>query len=682
MSTLRTLLIDNYDSFTFNLFQLLSEVNGREPHVIKNDDIAQWLSLEQSDFDNVVISPGPGRPENDRDFGISSQAIAHWSLPTLGVCLGYQGIVHGLGGEVNLAPEPVHGRLSDIFHNGKELFAGIPSPFRAVRYHSLVAQTLPQSLVQTAQTPDGLTMAVRHRSRPLWGVQFHPESIATAHGRQLLMNFRLLTERHRRTVLSRSVYQLHVREFRPAQDPETAFVTLFPDSNRRFWLDSSKVEPALSRFSFIGDANGPLGESISYDVQETRVQVERADGLHFYDTTIFDYLKLELARRTVPNPNLPFPFNLGYVGYLGYELKRDCGAAAPHQSPYADAFMLFADRMIAFDHNQGIAWAVALSDSGCRKSAEDWVICAVQALSQPGQGARGAAVPPPPELSEPELRHSPSSYMALIQTCLDEIKHGETYEVCLTNMISSHGQIAPLDTYRRLRHYNPAPYSAYLDLGGLAVLSSSPERFLTIDCDGNVESKPIKGTRQRGTSEIEDRAFVSDLAHSEKDQAENLMIVDLVRNDLGSVAEVGSVSVPVLFGIETYATVHQLVSTVRATIRSDQSPVDCVRAAFPGGSMTGAPKLRTMEILDRLEGGSRGVYSGALGYFALSGAVDLSIVIRTMVVTRDAVTLGVGGAIVAQSDPTEELTETLVKARAMLHALGVAVPRFAAEVPA
>jgi para-aminobenzoate synthetase len=194
---MRTLLIDNYDSFTYNLFQLLAEVNGCEPLVVRNDE-QSWSQLERLEFDNVVISPGPGRPEKGRDFGVCAETIRRCDRPLLGVCLGLQGIGWEEGGGVERAPEPMHGRVVSVEHDGSPLFAGIPSPFRAVRYHSLtLAQPLPNSLRKTA-TCDGVPMAAEHRLRPQWGVQFHPESVATEHGKQLISNFRDLTDRWRR----------------------------------------------------------------------------------------------------------------------------------------------------------------------------------------------------------------------------------------------------------------------------------------------------------------------------------------------------------------------------------------------------------------------------------------------------------------------------------------------------
>ena len=671
---MRTLLIDNYDSFTYNLCHLLAEVNGTAPTVLRNDDYDAWHALSPADFDNIVISPGPGRPDRERDFGISRLALALHDVPLLGICLGHQGLCCFAGATITHAPQPVHGRRSAIQHTGTELFAGIPSPFHAVRYHSLVAQDLPAELETTAVTSDGLIMAVRHRSRPHWGVQFHPESIASEHGARLLANFRDLTGKATPSVPVRASPVERpagrVRHVAVAALPDAAvvFERLFAGHRAAFWLDGSDVAGGRSRFSILGAAR----ELVSYDVAAGRVVVEDETGrlMSEHRESLFDYLARELAARRVADAGLPCEFTLGYVGYLGYELKADCGAAAAHRSPTSDACLAFVDRAVVIDHHTGGGWLLAIDPD-----TDDWIGWATRMLAEPPD-----PTPPPVEdrVGLPvdfTARHDLDRYRELVLECQRLIADGESYEICLTNQLEIPFDGDPLSAFQVLRRVNPAPYSAFLALPDCAVLSSSPERFVRIGRDGTVESKPIKGTRPRGVDAVADAALADDLRSADKDRAENLMIVDLVRHDLGRSAEIGSVRVPTLFDVESYPTVHQLVSTVRATLRADVSPVDCVRAAFPGGSMTGAPKVRTMEILDRLERRARGIYSGALGYFSLNGAVDLSIVIRTIVLRDNVASLGVGGAIVAGSQPDDEVAETMVKARALLHALTIADTR-------
>jgi para-aminobenzoate synthetase len=681
---MRVLLVDNYDSFTYNLYQLIGEVSGQPPTVVRND--TPWADLRFDEFDAAVISPGPGRPERDRDFGVSARVILDSGLPVLGVCLGHQGLCHLFGGQVVNAPEPMHGRISDVRHTGVGLFAGIPSPFEVVRYHSLAVASLPDELEELAWTEDGVVMGVRHRRLPLWGLQFHPESISSSYGHELLANFFALAADHSASAqrqageLDEPRYDLHVRHLDVHPEALAAYSSLFSGGNHGFWLDSSSVIDGLSRFSFMGNGDGPLAEHVTYRVADREVAVRRADGsTERVHQQFFDYLDEQLRAREVPAPDgLPFEFNLGYVGYLGYELKAETGGAAAHESDTPDAALLFADRALVLDHATQSSYLLALSVSGDTADTEAWLATTAQALRTlptaptdpaPTRTLSGPAMTDPDIGMNVELRHDRAAYLKRIDECFDEINAGESYEICMTNMVTVHTQVDVLPTFAHLRRVSPVPFGALLDFGDVAVLSASPERFLSIDLHGAVEAKPIKGTRPRGADAAEDQALVQELRGNPKDRAENLMIVDLLRNDLNTVCSVGSVHVPKLFDVETYAAVHQLVSTIRGTLAPGRSAVDCVRAAFPGGSMTGAPKVRTMEIIDRLEQGPRGVYSGALGWFSLSGASDLSIVIRTLVVDSGRVSFGVGGAIVALSDPAGEFDETVVKSRAMMTAL-------------
>ncbi len=659
---MRTLLIDNYDSFTFNLFQHLAEVNGIEPVVVHNDDPRFRLASLRS-FDNVVISPGPGRPGNPADFGLCRAVIEHAPIPLLGVCLGHQGLCLSYGATVGPAPVPRHGIVSPVTHTGVDVFAGLPSPFSVVRYHSLAVTDLPSSLEAIAWSDDAVLMGVRALDRPAWGVQFHPESICTDFGREMLANFAALTPTRSAAVPEPMVVReepqkrpVHVRRLEVVASAEETFAALYGASETAFWLDSGSG----GRFSFMGDASGPLARVVQYSVPD---QVLVVDGARVDCPSFFSWLDADIAAWGVSQPDVPFDFALGWVGYLGYELKAECGGDFSHRAEQPDASFLFADRAVVFDHEDGCVYLLSLTD-------DDWFDRVSTVLGAP----RALPAPSAPDVSAVTLRHPRAHYLKLISACQEAITAGETYEACLTNMMSWRAALDPWDTYRLLRAANPVPFGALLRFGDLAVLSTSPERFIKVDRDRVVESSPIKGTRPRGADASSDEMLRTTLGRSVKDRAENLMIVDLVRNDLGTCAEVGSVEVTRLFDVETYATVHQLVSTVRARLRPDSSAVRCVRAAFPGGSMTGAPKIRTMQILDGLEAGPRGVYSGALGYFSLNGAADFSIVIRTLVTNGDQVSFGVGGAVISLSDPDEEFEETAVKATAVLQLFGADFP--------
>ncbi|MBN3888820.1 MAG: aminodeoxychorismate synthase component I [Nostoc sp. JL31] len=713
---MQTLIIDNYDSYTFNLYQMIAEVNGKLPLVIYNDRL-NWDELQEIAFDNIVISPGPGRPERSEDFGVCRQIIDNVDLPLLGVCLGHQGLGYLHGARVIHAPEVRHGRLSKIYHNNSELFQGIPNQFSVVRYHSLlVSEELPECLEKIAWTEEGLVMALRHRHLPFWGVQFHPESICTEYGQKLLTNFRDMTlqftekssrrqeaegaglesllaesrspqkqywigfgsvtpviDQPRLRAASRreeleEKFELYTRKLDICPNTEQIFVQLFGDAANVFWLDSSRVELGLSRFSFMGDGSGVNSLLVRYHTQNQELIITQSDTVIHRTESIFEYLKREIDCRFCQSDELPFDFNCGFVGYFGYELKAECGSSLVHSSPLPDAIFLLTDRMIAIDHQEQCLYLLQLIKKGQTEQVETWFDTIQEQLE---------TLDPlfslvPQENCQPvkfRLSRSYQNYIQDICQCLDEIHEGETYQVCLTNQLYTDATPDPLTFYRTLRKINPAPYSAFLRFGEIAIACSSPERFLRIDRQGWVETKPIKGTLPRGETPEADFVLREKLRNSEKDRAENLMIVDLLRNDLGRVCEIGSIHVPKLMDVETYSTVHQLVTTVRGRLRSDLQAVDCVRAAFPGGSMTGAPKIRTMQIIDRLEQEARGVYSGAIGFLGLNGSADLNIVIRTAVLTPNQTSIGIGGGIIALSEPEMEFQETLLKAKALIDAM-------------
>jgi len=700
---MRTLLVDNHDSYTYNVFHLLAGVSGEEPIVVDNDAVS-WRALSRWDFDAIVLSPGPGNPQRWHDFCVCNDILRYSEIPVLGICLGHQGLGQMLAGKVSSAPEAMHGRLSRIHHSEDGLFAGIPQDFPVVRYHSLAITDMGPEGNVSAWADDGVVMGIEHRRRPMWGVQFHPESIATEHGARLVENFYDLARRQRsprwrgakrplqpssrstaRRVRAGGESELLLRSIPGEPATEALFERLFGDAEHAFWLDSADAPTRLAQRSFLGTSAGPRRCVLEYDVESGMATRHGADGTRSERASIFDLLDRGLAGHAIEPPPADLPPGLmgGFVGYLGYELKADCGSPNVHRSDMPDAVMMLANRLVAVDHVRRRTHVVALCH-GDEAEAEIWLDEAEQAvreiIADPPEPATPLALSEGPGDSHVSFRcgRGREQYLADIERSQAELAAGESYEVCLTDQISTDASPDPFDLYRLLRRRNPAPFAAYLKLGEMAVVSSSPERFLSVDRERRVEARPIKGTTSRSADSERDEALRAELTEDEKTYAEHLMIVDLLRNDLGRVCEVGSVGVPELMIVEDYATVHQLISTVSGVLDPNRSAAECARACFPGGSMTGAPKERTMEIIDDLEDEARGVYSGAIGWFGVDGAMDLSIVIRTIVMRPGRTTIGAGGAIVMQSDPEDEFDEILLKARAPMATIAEAVTGSAA----
>ena len=700
---MRCLLIDNYDSFTWNLADLIGRAFGQAPTVLRND-AAQWDALRaDARYDCIVVSPGPGSAAHAADLGLSRPAIERSALPLLGVCLGFQAIAHAHGGRIAHAPEPVHGRPARLRHDGRDLFAGLPQDLVAIRYHSLIAAApLPPELEASAHSHDGVIMALRHRRRPQWGVQFHPESVLTEHGLAMIGNFRDLAHRHRGGValgwreraaagvasnapaqpvaaaatveriepVASDVPVAHIapatpaalrawaRALEPAPDAESVFAQCYAQSPHAFWLDSQVGGDAAC--SFMGDADP--AQVLAYRLGDDDAALSAGQAL-------LARLRAELAQAVAgPAEPLPFEFRGGYVGYFGYEAKALFDGERGHCAEAPDAVWMQARRFLAFDHASGRAWAVAVADEHGAADAQRWLERTAAHLRSLPPTPPPCAPPALPKLDVAmDLGHD--DYLAAIGECRRAIFEGESYQVCLTNRFRLRAPLDPLALYRHLRRGNAAPFGAFVRSGAHCVLSTSPERFLRVDGAGRIQAKPIKGTIRRSHDPALDAQYAQRLAGSDKDRAENLMIVDLMRNDLNRVAERGSVGVPALAAIESYRTVHQLVSTVEAQLRPDCDLIDLLHASFPGGSISGAPKRRTLAIIDRLERGARGVYCGSIGYLGYGRVADLNIGIRTLAFDGSELSFGAGGAITWLSDAESEFQEMLLKAEAVLRPL-------------
>ncbi|ANJ27240.1 aminodeoxychorismate synthase component I [Agromyces aureus] len=398
---------------------------------------------------------------------------------------------------------------------------------------------------------------------------------------------------------------------------------------------------------------------------------------------------------------------LGWYGWFGYELGAELVGVPAAETDTPDAAFLWVDRAVVFDHASRTADLVWLCDDGrgddsggdarversdggdgaseawADELAEVWVTVRADAgradsatamSAEPPASARPdrarSTAPTAPNAPTARWRHDAATYTRLIDECQRAIRRGDAYQLCLTNRVDIDVTPDPASTYLALRASSPTHHGGYLRFGDHALLSASPELFLHVSRDGIVSTKPMKGTRPRHADPVEDRRLRRELLGSEKERAENLMIVDLMRNDLGRIAELGTVRVPSLLAVEEYPHVHQLVSTVRARLRHPLTALDAVRSAFPAGSMTGAPKHSAMQILHGLEAGPRGVYSGAFGYLAVDGSLDLAMVIRSIVLGPNGASIGTGGGITALSVAEEEVEETRIKARALLAVLG------------
>ncbi|MGI1659835.1 MAG: aminodeoxychorismate synthase component I [Desulfitobacterium sp.] len=671
-------LLDNFDSFTFNLYQYFGELG--EKVVVRRRDECTLEDIENHKPELIVISPGPCAPK-DAPFTLSVIDRFKGRIPIFGVCLGHQAIGEVLGGKVIRAKAPVHGKVSEINHDGQGVFLNLPNPLKITRYHSLVLdrESLPEELLITAETADGEIMGIRHRELPIEGVQFHPEAILTEKGHALLVNAIESARNWWKTQAQRVSGSFWIIKELDIKLPPIELLEAFRESEYPFLLDSGKNYGGLGRYSFMG-AFPFLQASATTDYVELR-----QEQISYYEGDSLKILDDLLERFQVTNPT-QFPFAGGAVGFWTYDLKDEFEEMP--QSAFNDLNLplwrfSWYDGILAYDHENAryTVLACGMTESGeCKGSVArervDRLLGVLEEFlkkqNQEQLGEEDLIFPVSTVTGDADVHYTVAKeqYLEDLQQVIDYIYAGDIYQANLTQRFQMPYAQDPWVLYKRLHAYNPAPFAAFLPYEDFQILSSSPERFVQINAQGGIETRPIKGTRPRGKTPEEDEALAKELIESTKDRAELTMIIDLQRNDLGRICRYGSVQVKDLIRLEKYPTVWHLVSSIVGELRPELKVSEILKAIFPGGSITGAPKIRAMEIIEELEPYKRGLYTGSIGYIGFDGAWDTNIVIRTILLKDGQAYFNGGGGIVADSIPEEEYKESLQKVKALLRALG------------
>jgi len=438
--------------------------------------------------------------------------------------------------------------------------------------------------------------------------------------------------------------------------------SLFKDHSYSFFLDSGMDYEKLGKYSFIG-----FDPFIVFKSKNENIEIIEKEKQQSLKGNPFLKLK-ELLSKYDMDYKCELPFIGGVVGYLGYDLCHHIEKlprTAVDDINIPDCFLGFYDGVIIIDHRENKVFTASL---GIKDEPEKIVDFIIQKINASEDRKIDVSLDYQQDKREFKSNFTKENYIKALERLKNYIKAGDIYQANLTQRFECDIDISPYELYGKLRTINPAPFASFIDFGDGHIVSSSPERFIKIT-DRVIETRPIKGTRPRGKTPEEDIINREELLSSEKDKAELLMIVDLERNDLGRISKTGTVKVTELFHLEEYSTVYHLVSTVIGEMKGDSDVMDVIKASFPGGSITGAPKIRAMEIIDELEPTQRNIYTGSIGYIGLNGDVDLNIVIRTIVCKENRTYFQVGGGIVWDSDSEMEYEETLHKAKALMEAL-------------
>ncbi|WBW71364.1 para-aminobenzoate synthase [Schizosaccharomyces osmophilus] len=696
---LRILLVDCYDSYTFNIHDLIQRASSKCSITTVHWDTARpdlWDSL--TCFDAIFVGPGPGNPS---EYASVFEKIWNSDVPTLGICLGFQSLALHYGCSVDKMPTlPWHGRISSILSTNDSIYRNLPS-VKGMRYHSLYVDSIRTNALRVLakSTEDQIVMAIEAIEKPHYGILYHPESIGSSDAVSIVRNFFNVVEKFRTDNSTSSTETgFDVLEIQPSpfiKNPKTPSMRI--SSQEIPWTDPLTVVEYLNnadkpicfldsakkpgKFSIIGFFEGPLSYFIRYKkwINTTYIVNCQNNLEETYNGDFWEIVAKFMEEHKAFPIESALPFHGGIIGAIGYECSdyssRSIAEASSftydtkkNQRNYVDAELAFVDRSIVFDLEEEKAYVQTLypSDDSLQIWWED-LLFDLQKFSKNKlkHHGHGSTIKKPTE----------QDYTDRVRICQQRLLNGDSYEMCLTDTTFAYTDpnFSDYDLYLSARSHNPSSFAGFLRFPHLTLLCCSPERFMKYK-DSTCHFSPIKGTLKKGSQMTYEEAR-SKLLNS-KDTAELNMIIDLIRNDLHQLAKKDSVEVPQLYQVEEHPNVYSLLSHIYGQVDESITAWDVLAKCFPPGSMTGAPKLRTVRMLEEIEPYGRGIYSGTLGYWDVTGSSEFNVIIRSAFkYNEDSLwRIGAGGAVTVLSTPLGEYEEMLLKANSILPALCLIAP--------
>jgi len=699
------LLIDNYDSFTFNVFQYLEEL-GNKVTCIRNDKIT-LQEIEKMNPDAIFISPGPGNPGT---AGICLEVVRTFAgkISIFGICLGHQIIGEAFGARVIHAKALFHGKTSKIISLNKGVFENFPPTFIATRYHSLIVekQSITNSLEVTCQTEDGEIMGLKHKEYNIEGVQFHPESIMTEVGKEILTAFldrtqMIVNGKSNKEIINKTqpIYNLekttnlsvmNVTQTVSKFNCDISVIPVFEQIRKIYGndacalLDSASGPEVDCSSSYIGIH--PIYEIAIKNqemeiITESKILKEHFIRVfsEFYNSEKQIFLLNELkfseifpmfvsAFKLIKEHEYALSFSNGLVGLFSYEYLHYIEKVNTRHKDVLgipDIHLKCFNTILEYDEKKGQIFVIQNNIEQVDPREFD-LINVINCAHKEKENMKVDRVVNDEKPTEMISNMTKEAFFEKVSKSKQYIKDGDIFQIQIGRRLQVKKQVNPFDIYKRLRIINPSPYMFYWDCKDYQLISNSPELQLKVE-NGDIMIRPIAGTSKgKGNNKEEALALKKELAENPKEQAEHIMLVDLARNDIGKIATTGSVNVTKLMKIEEFSHVFHIVSSVEGKILEDRNTMALFESTFPAGTLTGAPKIRAMQIINELEEEERGPYGGAFGFFDFNGNILSSIVIRTILRKEENLYLHASAGIVADSEDYLEWNEIKHKTETVL----------------